>query len=263
MIIHPSIFRITCAIPSILSFLFDSSLDFFCVFVFYYSPPRAMNVFKHLHRSWLRQSDRDLIFFFESSFQVFPLIFKSVCKTHAHPAGFQSCKLKRINRNNCLETLLSWLQFKQKPVDLCSCSCLTRRLLFFLPEILSMTQKFLSSLSITTKSVVEMDCRLEWWWALWDSFSFWRIKQKERRTTAVQIFAAKVEESNLNGRETKVKQTKGIPDVVVCGTRLPTKCGAFCTYTHTHTRGRERKGYIVYILRVCYNSIYVYYGPAH
>jgi hypothetical protein len=69
-------------------------IRFFCLFLFfYYSPPRAMNVFKHLHRSWLRQSDVDhflFIFFvcFERWPQLFPLIFKSVCKTPAHAAGF-------------------------------------------------------------------------------------------------------------------------------------------------------------------------------
>lgn len=163
--------------------------------------------------------------------------------------------MKENKSKQLFSNSFKWLQLKPKPADLCSCWCLKRRLLFFLPQMIWMTQKFLSSLSITSKSVVEMDCRLQWWWASsWDSFSFWRIKQKERRTTAVQIYSQPKLKSPIwmGERDESETNKRKFPTLLYVAHVSQQSAVRFRhTQTHTHTRGRERKGYIVYAITLC------------
>ncbi len=217
-----------------------------------------MNVFKHLHRSWLRQSDVDnfFCFCFERSPQLFPLIFKSVCKTPAHPAGFQSCKFKRINRNNCLETLWSGckLQLKQKPADLCSCWCLTRGILFYFFLKFFQWHKSFSW-------VYQLRPKVFWKWiAGWSGGGLHGIhfpfegsnKRSAQQRPFKYIRSQSWRVQSEWQRETKVKQTKGNSRRCCMWHTSPNKVRCVLDiHTHTHTRGRERKGYIVLAITLC------------
>lgn len=153
--------------------------------------------------------------------------------------------MKENKSKQLFSNSFKWLQLKPKPADLCSCWCLTRRLLFFLPQMIWMTYKSFSR-------VYQLRPKVLWKWIAGCSggglhrgihFPFEGSNKRSAEQRPFKYIRSQSWRVQSEWeRETKVKQTKGNSRRCCMWHTSPNKVRCVLDiHRHRHTHAEERE----------------------